>query len=89
MRNFVECCLGGDPILPDMTLSQRRGIQNGDVLLVCTDGLWGSLDDEVLAGSFGGSEGMRPALHALGKRAVAKGGSTSDDTSAAALRLVK
>ena len=89
MRNFVECCLGGDPILPDMTLSQRRGIQTGDVLLVCTDGLWGSLDDEVLAASFGGSEGMRPALHALGKRAVAKGGASSDNTSAAALRLVK
>lgn len=89
MRNFVECCLGGDPILPDMTLSQRRGIQTGDVLLVCTDGLWGSLDDEVLAASFGGSEAMRPALHALGKRAVAKGGASSDNTSAAALRLMR
>ena len=43
MRNFVECCLGGDPILPDMTVGTRRTVQAGDVLLVCTDGLWGSL----------------------------------------------
>lgn len=89
MRNFVECCLGGDPILPDMTLSQRRRIQIGDVLFVCTDGLWGSLDDEVLAAGFDGPEAMRPALNALGKRAVTKGGASSDNTSAAALRLVK
>ena len=89
MRNFVECCLGGDPILPDMTLSPRHHIQMGDVLLVCTDGLWGSLDDDVLAAGFGGSEGMRPALHALGKRAVARSGASSDNTSAAALRLVR
>ena len=42
MRNFVECCLGGDPILPDMTVGTRRKVQAGDVLMVCTDGLWGS-----------------------------------------------
>jgi serine/threonine protein phosphatase PrpC len=89
MRNFVECCLGGDPVLPDMTLSARRPIRAGDVLLVCTDGLWGSLEDEALAAGFNGSEAMRTALQTLGKRAVAKGGPTSDNTSAAALRLVK
>src|SRR5262249_4816007 len=74
MRNFVECCLGGDPIMPDMSLSPRRGIQTGDVLLVCTDGLWGSLDDDVLAAGFPGAGAERPARHTLGKRAGAKGG---------------
>lgn len=89
MRNFVECCLGGDPILPDMTLSVRRRLQPGDVLLVCTDGLWGSLEDEVLASGLAGTEAMRPTLQALGKRAVARGGPASDNTSAAALRLMR
>ena len=27
MRNYVECCLGGDPILPDMAISRRRPLQ--------------------------------------------------------------
>ena len=40
MRNFVECCLGGEPMLPEMTITRRRPIEPDDVLLVCTDGLW-------------------------------------------------
>ena len=89
MRNFVECCLGGDPILPDMTLSPRRRLELGDVLLVCTDGLWGSLEDETLAAGLAAPNGIRATLSALGKRAVAKSGAGSDNTSAAALRLVR
>ena len=49
MRNYVECCLGGDPVLPDMTLGNRRLLQKGDVLFVCTDGVWGSLKDSEIA----------------------------------------
>ncbi len=33
MRNFVECCLGGDPSIPEMTISGRRVLKPGDVLL--------------------------------------------------------
>ena len=45
MRNFVESCLGGDPILPEMAISPRRALQPDDVLLVCTDGFWANLDE--------------------------------------------
>src|SRR2546423_1672620 len=43
MRNFVECCLGGDPILPGMSLARRRPLLPDDVLLACRGRLWGSL----------------------------------------------
>ena len=43
MRNFVECCLGGDPTLTEMTIGRRQPLKPGDVLLVCTDGLWANL----------------------------------------------
>ena len=39
MRNYVECCLGGDAALPEMTISARRKLKAGDVLLLCTDGV--------------------------------------------------
>ncbi len=89
MRNFVECCLGGDPILPDMTVGTRRTVQAGDVLMVCTDGLWGSLRDEDLGAGLSGADGMRQTLSTLGNRAVSRGGHGSDNTSAAALRILQ
>ena len=45
MRNYVECCIGGDPVLPEMTLSGRRSLLPGDILLLCSDGLWSGLTE--------------------------------------------
>lgn len=87
MRNFVECCLGGDPILPDMTLSGRRPLEPDDVVFVCTDGMWATLKDEEISGRLSMTNvPMRDALSTLGQIAVARAGAGSDNTSAAALR---
>lgn len=87
MRNFVECCLGGDPILPDMTLSGRRELEPQDVIFVCTDGMWATLTDEEVANRFTvGGHAIRDTLSSLGQWAVARAGAGSDNTSAAALR---
>ncbi|MGH8134248.1 MAG: PP2C family protein-serine/threonine phosphatase [Steroidobacteraceae bacterium] len=86
MRNFVECCLGGDPILPDMSISRRRPIEPNDLLLVCTDGFWGPLKDAELAAGFAADGALREKLLELGTRAVKRSGPGSDNTSAAALR---
>ena len=49
MRNFVECCIGGDAPVPDMSLTSRIPLREGDVLLTCSDGLWSGLTDEDIA----------------------------------------
>src|ERR1700756_4360351 len=85
MRNFVECCLGGDPILPDMSLGRRRPLEPNDVLLACTDGLWGSLQDEEIVAELSSGGALSQKLLALGERAVKRAGSASDNTSAAVL----
>ncbi len=86
MRNFVECCLGGDPILPEMSLSRRRPLEPNDVLLLCTDGLWGGLKDEEIVAEIGTPGPLREKLLKLGERAVKRSGANSDNTTAAALR---
>jgi PPM family protein phosphatase len=86
MRNFVECCLGGDPIMPDMSLSRRRPLESGDVLLACTDGLWGSLKDAEIASELGNGDALPAKLLALGELAVKRAGAGSDNTTAVALR---
>jgi serine/threonine protein phosphatase PrpC len=89
MRNFVECCLGGDPILPDMTLAKRRPLEPNDVLFVCTDGMWAGVRDTEIASELGAAGvPLRQKLLELAERAVTRTGAASDNTSAAALRWV-
>jgi len=87
MRNFVECCLGGDPIMPDMSIARRHALQRDDVLLVCTDGLWsGSRDEEIASTLSSSAAPVRELLNTVCQGAVASNGIASDNTSAAALR---
>jgi serine/threonine protein phosphatase PrpC len=87
MRNYVECCLGGDAALPEMSISTRRRLKAGDVLLLCTDGLWANLKDQDFV-RFAQTAGkpLRDSLTELGTQAVAASSPYSDNTSAAALR---
>jgi serine/threonine protein phosphatase PrpC len=90
MRNFVESCLGGEALVPEMSLSRRQPLQSGDVLLVCTDGLWANLDDASIAAAFATPDTvLLEALQRLSERAVAHGGAGSDNTSTAALRFLE
>jgi serine/threonine protein phosphatase PrpC len=87
MRNFVECCLGGDPAIPEMTVSGRNVLQPGDVLLLCTDGIWANLRDSDIAGFFReDNQELRAWLEALGRRAVQASAPFSDNSTAAVLR---
>jgi serine/threonine protein phosphatase PrpC len=87
MRNFVECCLGGDVPLPDMSVTARRKLEPGDVVLLCTDGLWSGVGDEdfgELAGD--GRAPIESLVRGLAERAVAENAPHSDNTSVAAVR---
>jgi serine/threonine protein phosphatase PrpC len=87
MRNYVECCLGGDQPIPDMSIAARKRLASGDVLVVCTDGLWSGVDDAALLKLAEDSATLEPVLRALAESAVAKNAPHSDNTSAAALRF--
>jgi serine/threonine protein phosphatase PrpC len=86
MRNYVECCLGGDFELPGMTVTNQRRLDAGDTLLLCTDGFWSGLEDEQI-GILGSQEqALSDVLLQLGELAVKTGGAHADNTSAVALR---
>jgi PPM family protein phosphatase len=90
MRNFVESCLGGEAILPEMALNPRRSLLPGDLLLVCTDGFWANLDEQMIGSAF--TElglSLTDTLSALSAQAVLNAGGGSDNTSVAALRFLE
>jgi serine/threonine protein phosphatase PrpC len=89
MRNFVECCLGGDPILPEMSIARRMMLQPDDLLLLCSDGFWANLRDDDLIAGFSSGVPLHQVLEALAERAVKIGGAGSDNTTAAALRFLE
>ncbi|MCX8017238.1 MAG: protein phosphatase 2C domain-containing protein [Rhodocyclaceae bacterium] len=44
-RNLLTSCLGGEPA-PRFAFSPKTPLKHGDVVLLCSDGLWGPLADD-------------------------------------------
>jgi PPM family protein phosphatase len=85
MRNFVECCLGGDRALPDMSISGRIELYDGDVLLACTDGFWSGLEDSDIVQLGAGQRPIEKLLHQTSEQAIRTNSPHSDNTSALAI----
>jgi serine/threonine protein phosphatase PrpC len=82
-RNKLFNCLGA-PNLPIVEISRRASLMAGDVLLLCSDGLWSMLPDHVLAQRLQDNTVMR-AVPDLLKTAVGIAGKNSDNATALAL----
>jgi serine/threonine protein phosphatase PrpC len=87
MRNFVECCIGGDAPVPDMSITRKKPLIKGDVLLACSDGLWSGISDEEMS-EMATRQGMSVAenLKALSMVALSANAPYSDNTTGTALR---
>ena len=87
MRNFVECCIGGDAPVPDMSITRMQPLLEGDVLLACSDGLWSGIND-VKMSQLATREGttMAENLKALSMAALSANAPYSDNTTGTALR---
>lgn len=74
-RNKLFNCLGA-PNLPIVEISRRATLQAGDVLLLCSDGLWSILPDHLLAQQLHDSTIVRavPELVAAAAGIAGKGG---------------
>ena len=89
MRNFVECCIGGDAPVPDMSITRKMPLQPGDVLLACTDGLWSGIPDQDMAEMATRSIGnLADNLKALSVKALTMNAPYSDNTTGTALQWV-
>lgn len=88
MRNFVESCLGGDAMLPEMQVGRCVRVRSGDTMLVCSDGFWANLLDEDVAACIYSSVPLATALLAISEFAVRRAGHGADNASVVALRVL-
>jgi len=87
MRNFVECCIGGDAPVPDMSITGKRRLGPGDVLLACTDGMWSGMSDDAIATIWQpGDNNLADNLKDLSLKALSTNSPYSDNTTGTALR---
>lgn len=82
-RNKLFNCLGASA-LPRIELSGRAGLLPGDVMLLCSDGLWAMLSDDELAQRLREQTIVRAVPEML-RAALAAGGRHADNTTALAV----
>ena len=78
-RNKIYSCLGG-PTLPELAFSRVTPLERGDVLLLCTDGLWGVIEAEQMPLMLGKAELAAGAARLL-DQADQQGGPRRDNLS--------
>lgn len=83
-RNKVYSCLGS-PTPPDIDFSRKTPLEHGDILLLCTDGLWGVTPGETMAAALKGTN-LLQAMPKLLDQTEARGGPQRDNLSVVAVR---
>ena len=82
-RNILFTCLGS-PTKPVFDVSSPAVLQQGDKLLLCSDGLWGSLSDDEIVRQLAG-KGVSDAVPDLVESALRAGGEHSDNVTVLAM----
>ncbi len=86
MRGYITQCIGHMQVMPTIDVSAEVPLLKGDILLLCTDGLWEPLDDAVIGEVLSGME-IERALTKLTEQAIQASSPHADNTSAIAFRV--
>lgn len=82
-RNVLYTCLGS-PSKPVFDITGPVPLQQGDRILLCSDGLWGNLEDSDITFHLG-QNAVGVAVPELVERALIKGGPKSDNVTVIAM----
>jgi len=83
-RNKIYSCLGS-PHAPEIEFSRKTPLEKGDIILICTDGLWGVTSGEMMAAALKNAN-LLQAVPMLLEQAEIKGGEYGDNLSVVAVR---
>jgi PPM family protein phosphatase len=82
-RNILYTCLGS-PVKPVFDISEPAILEQGDKILLCSDGLWGTMEDADIAFHLG-QKPVGDAVPDLVERALLNGGTHCDNVTIIAM----
>ena len=86
LRNIVTRCVGGESSAPQVTLSPEITLLRNDVILLCSDGLWGAVEQQRLGLMLAEKSSLSDQVQNMALRAEHESAPRSDNISVAALR---
>jgi serine/threonine protein phosphatase PrpC len=87
-RNQITECLGARHDEPKVSISKMVSLKPDDIILICSDGLWGPLDDAVMGRMLMAESPLEDSLYKMAETAEHSSYPHSDNISALALRFI-
>lgn len=89
-RNQITRCIGGNAMkTPEATLAGPTPLESTDVVMLCSDGLWGGLDDDVIAVELAEHRPLAALADVLAGQAETNSYPKCDNVSVVALRWLE
>lgn len=85
-RNRITNCIGGSEDVFYVETGKPIALKSGDMLLLCSDGLWGPFTDKELVEIFFSTHNLTDALDGMIKRALEREKGHSDNISGIIMR---
>ncbi len=86
-RNYVTRCLGGTTSAPEVTLGKAT-LEAGDILLLCSDGLWGSISNEMISEALYSNNSLPESVRFLAQEAAQKKFPESDNVTLLSTQII-
>lgn len=87
LRNYMTRCIGLSDSVPEVTVSNEIALQTGDVIMLCSDGLWEPIDEMQLGMKIQDGR-LSDALDKLAEQAEETSYPSSDNISAVAIQIM-
>lgn len=87
LRNYMTRCIGLSNSVPEVTVSNEVVLQKGDVIMLCSDGLWEPVDEMQLGMKLLDGR-LSDALDKLAEQAEETNYPSSDNISAVAIQIM-